>query len=67
MTGAGAGSHKMIQVLESSGEGLLFNTVLNYGAPNAKEKAFIEAYQKKFNTVPPTFAAVGYDGAYLFG
>jgi len=65
MTGAGAGSHKMVQVLESSGEGLLFNTVLNYGAPNAKEKAFIEAYRKKFNAIPPTFAAVGYDGAYL--
>lgn len=65
MSGAGAGSHKMIQVLESAGEGFLFNTVLNYGAPNAKEKAFIEAYQKKFNAIPPTFAAVGYDGAYL--
>lgn len=65
MSGAGAGSHKMIQVLESSGDGFLFNTVLNYGAPNAKETAFIEAYQKKFNTIPPTFAAVGYDGAYL--
>jgi branched-chain amino acid transport system substrate-binding protein len=65
ISGAGAGSHKMIQVLQHAGEGLLFNTVLNYGAPNAKETAFIKAYQKKFNAIPPTFAAVGYDGTYL--
>ncbi|MFH1117386.1 MAG: ABC transporter substrate-binding protein [Pseudomonadota bacterium] len=65
MSGAGAGSHKMIEVLKSTGEGFLFNTVLNYGAPNPKETAFIEAYRKKFNAIPPTFAAVGYDAAYL--
>ncbi len=65
MSGAGAGSHKMIQVLKTAGDGFLFNTVLNYGAPNAKEKAFIEAYRKKFKAIPPTFAAVGYDAAYL--
>ena len=65
MGGAGMGSHKMIKVLGPAGEGLLFNTVLNYGDPNAREKEFIGAYQKKFNAVPPTFAAVGYDAAYL--
>jgi len=65
MSGAGVGSHKMIQALETAGEGFLFNTVLNYGAPNPKEKAFVEAYQKKFNAIPPTFAAVGYDATYL--
>lgn len=65
MGGAGMGSHKMIKVLGPAGEGLLFNTVLNYGDPNVKEKEFIAAYQKKFKTVPPTFAAVGYDAAYL--
>ncbi|RJR18650.1 MAG: hypothetical protein C4582_11385 [Desulfobacteraceae bacterium] len=65
MGGAGMGSHKMIQALGDSGEGLLFNTVINYGAPNKKEKGFIDAYQKKFGAVPPTFAAVGYDAAFL--
>ncbi|MBN2125915.1 MAG: ABC transporter substrate-binding protein [Deltaproteobacteria bacterium] len=65
MGGAGMGSHKMIESLGEAGEGLLFNTVLNYGAPNEKEKAFIENYKKKFGTVPPTFAAVGYDAAFL--
>jgi branched-chain amino acid transport system substrate-binding protein len=65
MGGAGMGSYKMIKLLGDAGDGLLFNTVLNYGDPNAKEKAFIAAYQKKFKTIPPTFAAVGYDAAYL--
>lgn len=65
MSGAGAGSHKMIQLLEYAGEGFLFNTVLNYGAPIAKERDFISAYKKKFNAIPPTFAAVGYDAVYL--
>jgi branched-chain amino acid transport system substrate-binding protein len=65
MGGAGLGSHQMIKSVGEAGEGFLFNTVLNYGAPNAKEKAFITAYQKKFGEVPPTFAAVGYDATYL--
>lgn len=65
MGGAGMGSYKMIKLLGNAGDGLLFNTVLNYGDPNAKEKAFIAAFQKKFKTIPPTFAAVGYDAAYL--
>ena len=58
-------THKMIQLLQLAGEGFLFNTVLNYGAPIAKERNFIAAYKKKFNAIPPTFAAVGYDAAYL--
>jgi branched-chain amino acid transport system substrate-binding protein len=65
MGGAGMGSYKMINTLGEAGEGLLFNTVLNYGDPNAKEKAFLAAYRKKFGVVPPTFAACGYDAAYL--
>lgn len=65
MGGAGMGSYKMIEALGEAGEGLLFNTVLNYGAPNEKEQAFIESYKKKFGAIPPTFAAVGYDAGYL--
>ncbi|MBN2124948.1 MAG: ABC transporter substrate-binding protein [Deltaproteobacteria bacterium] len=65
MGGAGMGSYKMIESLGEAGEGLLFNTVLNYGAPNEKEKAFIEDYKRKFGTVPTTQAAVGYDAGYL--
>lgn len=65
MGGAGMGSHRMIKTLGPAGEGILFNTVLNYGAPNEKEKAFLEAYHEAFDAVAPTFAAVGYDGAYL--
>ncbi len=65
MGGAGMGSHKMIESLGEAGEGLLFNTVLNYGAPNEREQAFIDHYKKKFGAIPPTFAAVGYDAAYL--
>jgi len=63
--GAGMGSHKMIELLGPAGEGLLFNTVINYGAPNPKEKDFLDSYNKKFGKVPPTFAACGYDGVYI--
>jgi branched-chain amino acid transport system substrate-binding protein len=63
--GAGMGSHKMIELLGPAGEGLLFNTVINYGDPNPKEKDFLGAYNKKFGKVPPTFAACGYDGVYI--
>lgn len=65
MGGAGMGSHQMIETLGPAGEGLLFNTVLNYGTPSPKEQAFLDAYNQQYNSVPPTFAAVGYDAAYL--
>ncbi len=65
MGGGGIGSYSMIESLGDAGEGLLFNTSLNYGAPSEKEKAFIQNYKKRFGILPSTQAAVGYDAAHL--
>lgn len=65
MGGAGMGSKKMLEVAGPASDGILFNTSLNYGDPNPREKAFIEAYKAKYGTLPTTQSAVGYDGVYL--
>jgi branched-chain amino acid transport system substrate-binding protein len=62
MGGAGMGSKKMLEVAGVASDGVLFNTSLNYGDPNPREKAFIDAYKAKFGTLPTTQSAVGYDG-----
>ena len=47
-------------------EGVYMTTPEYYVSGNDKVKAFTEAYQKKYNSLPSAYAAIGYDMTGLF-
>jgi branched-chain amino acid transport system substrate-binding protein len=49
-----------------NGEGVYMTTPEYYVSGNEKVKNFTEAYQKKFNSLPSAYSAIGYDTAGLF-
>lgn len=65
----GDGWDGVIEQLDKSAlnvvEGAIFANHYSYNDPNEKIKNFVEGFKKNFNSNPASFAALGYDGAYI--
>lgn len=62
--GDGWESPTLVPLSDGKLEGCFFGNHYNPKADNAKTKAFVEAYTKKFGHEPNSLAALGYDAVY---
>ncbi len=59
--GDGWESEKLIELGKDAVEGHYFSTHYHPAVSSAKSKAFVTAYQKRYNSSPDAMAALGYD------
>jgi len=62
VSAAGADA-RMLGALGDAGVGIYSSSFWNDDFPNPESKKFVEAFKKKYNRVPTTYAAQGYDTA----
>lgn len=62
VSAAGADA-RMLAALGDAGVGIYSSSFWNDDFPNPESKKFVEAFKKKYNRVPTTYAAQGYDTA----
>jgi branched-chain amino acid transport system substrate-binding protein len=59
-------SPQTAEIAGEAAEGTVAFSVLDYANPDAETKAFLEAYQARFGTMPIPFAGSSYDGVGLW-
>lgn len=58
-------SAKLFELAGPAANGIIVGAAWFAGYDNPRSKAFVEAYRKRYGTIPDIYAAQGYDAAYL--